>query len=84
MDDAKFMRDSWINTFTEMKLHMQPEEIKNANAYGNMYGFNMEDDEDEIEIDESEKKKQLYRCVLPCGQVRNRCTYNAACNTQST
>lgn len=81
MDDAKFMRDSWISTFKEMKLHMQPEEIKSANIYGNVFGF-MEDDEDDIEIDESEKSKQLYRCVLPCGQIRNRCTYNAACNTQ--
>lgn len=78
MDDAKFMRDSWINTFREMTLHMKPEEIRNARSYGNVYGFNMEDDEDEIEIDESEKTRQLYRCVLPCGQVRNRCSYNAA------
>jgi hypothetical protein len=81
MDDAKFMRDSWINTFKEMKLHMQPEEIKSARAYGNAFGF-MEDDEDDVEIDESEKNRQMYRCVLPCGQVRNRCSYNAACNTQ--
>ena len=81
LDEAIFMRNSWIDTFVEMQYHMKPEEMKNVNDYGNPYGF-IPPEEDDIEPEKEEKKKQLYRAVLINGMVRNRCSYNAACNTQ--
>lgn len=86
MQDAEEMCDAWTNTFKEMKLHMKPEKasyIPKVNE--DMFGYREEDPddlEDDIPIEEDTGRDDAfaYRAVLPCGQVRNRCSYNAACN----
>ena len=58
-----------------------------------LFGFHgnwhpTDDEEDEYDEDEYEEMANgkddsfSYCAVLPCGQVRNRCSYNAACNAQ--
>jgi hypothetical protein len=79
MEEAEFMRDAWISTFKEMKFHMKPEKLRNSTGFGNQFGFR--DDEEEY-IDPSEQDRQLYRAKLINGMVRNRCSFNAACNMQ--
>lgn len=90
MDDAVYMRDSWIRAFPEMKLHMNPEKatdtgILNRNLFGFHAAWTPTDDEDEYDDDYEEVANGKddafgYRAVLPCGQIRNRCSYNAAAN----
>lgn len=78
-DEAADLRRVWIDTFYEMKQFQNPEECNNTSRFNANYGA-YDDEEEESEVDQ-EGPRQLYRCVLPCGQVRNNCTYNAACNT---
>ena len=78
MDDATAMREAWIETFSEMKKHMQPKKAKDDKQSKRAYGIAL--DEDEEEQDDGGKKE--YMAELPCGQIRNRCSFNAACNTQ--
>jgi hypothetical protein len=42
------------------------------------FGLRKRDDDEEEDDDIGGE----YKAVLPCGQVRNHCSYNAACNTQ--
>ena len=77
--EADDLRRVWIDTFHEMKQFQKPEECKNTPNFSTYYGA-YSDEEEESEVDQ-EAPRQLYKCILPCGQVRNRCTYNAACNT---
>lgn len=79
MEEADDLRRVWIETFHEMKQFQKPEECKNTSNFSAYYGA-YSDEEEESEVDQ-EAPRQLYKCILPCGQVRNRCTYNAACNT---
>lgn len=80
VEEAEEMRNAWIDTFSEMKQHMKPEKIKSTQGFGSQFGFRGDDDEDDI--DPSEQDRQLYRAVMINGMVRNRCTFNAACNSQ--
>ena len=77
LDDAAAMREAWINTFTEMKKHMQPTKAKNTKHSKRAYGLSLDEDEDEVD----EGGKREYMAELPCGQVRNKCSFNACCNT---
>lgn len=93
MDQAGEIRDTWIKTFKEMKLHMNPEKATDTGILNrNLFGFHgnwrpTDDDEEDFEDDEEYEENANgkddafgYRAVLPCGQVRNRCSYCAACN----
>ena len=65
---------------------MKPDPVQQETVYGDPFGFakggpDPDDVEDEDDEEDSEEEgKTRYRCVLTCGQVRNNCTYNAACN----
>lgn len=91
IDDAYEMREQWIKAFPEMKDHMNPERardtgIMNRNLFGfhNTWNTTAEDEEDEIDDEEYEEIANgrddsfAYCAVLPSGQTRNRCSYNAA------
>ena len=80
LEEATAMREAWISTFTEMKKHMNPEKALSLNGSARAYGMERIDPEEEEEEDEG--KGREYMCRLPSGQIRNRCSYNAACNTQ--
>ena len=94
LDDAYEMREAWLKAFPEMKLHMNPERARDTGILNrNLFGFHgnwhpTDDEEDEYDEDEYEEMANgkddsfSYCAVLPCGQVRNRCSYNAACNYQ--
>lgn len=82
MEEADDLRRVWIETFHEMKQFRNPEECKQDNRFSNYYGAYSDGEEEESEDNQEENNRKLYKCVLPCGQVRNRCSYNAACNTQ--
>ena len=81
VEEATATREAWITTFKEMVPHMRPKLAKNVKVAFNAYGMESKhsgDDEDEDE----DNGKRNYMAELPCGQIRNRCSYNAACNTQ--
>lgn len=81
LDEATVMREAWIDTFKEMQFHMKPDKAKNVKFSAHAYGMErLTEDEEEEEAQEG--KGREYMCKLPCGQIRNRCSYNAACNTQ--
>lgn len=75
--EAADQRQLWINTFTEMKRHMRPEEIKNTKFVEQQYGY--EEDEEEIETSTVQGN---YIAHMIHGMVRNNCTFNSACNAQ--
>jgi len=77
--EAADQRQLWINTFTEMRQHMRPEEIRNTNALGKQFGFY--DNAEEEETEESVKQGNYIARTIH-GMVRNRCTFNSACNAQ--
>ena len=93
-DEAVEMRAAWISTFREMKWHMNPERVRDAGEMNrNLFGYHGAwqpiddqgdeyDDEDYEEIANGKDDSFGYCAVLPTGQVRNRCSYNAACNFQ--
>ena len=78
-EETNYMRDAWINTFREMKYHMNPERISNRMWVQKAYGYVPEDDETE---DDSKSLGQQYIAKCITGFVRNRCTKNAAENCQ--
>ena len=82
MNDAEEMRAAWINTFTEMKLHMRAEPAINYKLTAAMYGMerSMDAEDDEENEDSENKGKHNYRAQLVCGQLRNRCSWNSAAN----
>jgi hypothetical protein len=73
------MRKEWIATFPEMQKHMNPLKAKNVKAAAKAFGFERPGEDDDEEDDSGGRD---YMAILPCGQIRNRCSYNAACNTQ--
>lgn len=79
LDEANVMREAWIGTFTEMQDHMNPLKAENVKVAFNAYGMNGGPDDEEDEEDNGRKE---YKAILPCGQVRNHCSFNAACNSQ--
>lgn len=95
MDDAIHMRDEWIKAFPEMRFHMNPEKCIdtgkiNMDIFGHKPAAWYEEEEEDIEDEEYEEEyangkddTYAYCAKLPCGQIRNRCSYNAACNAQS-
>ena len=64
---------------------MNPMKSKRADLPYDTYGLSRqnddEDDMDDVE-DPADKKKHQYMAVLKCGQMRDRCSYNSACNYQ--
>jgi len=95
MDDAYEMREEWIRAFPEMRKHMNPEKARDTGVLNrNLFGFHgnwhpiAEDEEEDYDEEEYEEIANgrddsfAYCAVLPCGQVRNCCSYNAACNFQ--
>jgi len=78
-EEAKFMCDAWTNTFVEMQQHKNPPKARSIKlskmAFG-IQGPGQDEEEDEEEVGGD------FMAVLPCGQIRNRCSINAACNTQ--
>lgn len=86
MEEAFDLREKWIDTFTEMRLHFNPEEIKVQDSYKNNFYMNdINDEEDETEdTDESkiDNNRKLYKATLINGMVRTNCTYNSALNVQ--
>lgn len=90
-EEADYMCKAWIEAFPEMKYHRNPERATDIGRMQyEMFGKNPqyeEDDDDEIPWEEQDTGKDDafgFRAVLPCGQIRNRCSINAACNAQST
>ena len=81
MEEAAEMRKEWIATFPEMQKHMNPLKAKSIKTAARAYGMERHAEDDEEEDDNGSRD---YMAILPCGQIRNRCSYNAACNTQST
>lgn len=92
MDQAQDLRDKWISTFKEMKLHMQPEELPSTRL-SMQFGFaapgsvplkaaSYEGGEEEDEDDDSQGDSRLFVSRMVNGMVRNRCSYCAALNTQ--
>ena len=77
-EDAKNMCEAWTNTFTEMQKHKFPQKAKSTKKSAAVYGMERKDSEDE----EEENVGGDFMAKLPCGQVRNHCSINAACNTQ--
>lgn len=94
MDDAIHMRDEWIKAFPEMRFHMNPEKCIdtgkiNMDIFGHKPAAWYEEEEEDIDDEEYEEEyangkddTYAYCAKLPCGQIRNRCSYNAACNAQ--
>lgn len=80
LEDAENTRNAWIETFTEMREHMNPMKAKNTKVAFNAYGMERKASDDEEEEDEGSGHE--YMAILPCGQVRNHCSYNASCNAQ--
>ena len=56
---------------------MRPEQAKNVKVAFNAYGMERKNNDDEEDEDE-DTGKRTYMAKLPCGQIRNRCSYNAA------
>ena len=81
MEEAAEMRKEWIATFPEMQKHMNPLRAKNVKVASRAYGIERPEEGDDEEEDNGSRD---YMAILPCGQIRNRCSYNAACNTQSS
>jgi len=79
LDEAAVMREAWIDTFKEMHYHMNPEKAENVKVAFKAYGMDSGLDDEE---DEEDKGRKDYKAILPCGQVRNHCSFNAACNSQ--
>ena len=77
MEEAAKTREIWIQTFKEMSQHMRPEQAKNVKVAFNAYGMERKNNDDEEDEDE-DTGKRTYMAKLPCGQIRNRCSYNAA------
>jgi DNA polymerase I-like protein with 3'-5' exonuclease and polymerase domains len=83
VEEAADTRAAWISTFKEMRPHMNPEKALNVKVAFNAYGMERSNNTDEDEEDEdADNGRRTYMAKLPCGQIRNRCSYNAACNTQ--
>lgn len=76
LDKAVELRAIWLKTFPEMKKHMERTPIM-KDPYAK-YGLRKEIEEEE---EEQENKRDLYKTTTITGFVRNRATYNAACNT---
>lgn len=76
LDKAVELRAIWLKTFPEMKKHMERTPIK-EDPYAK-YGLRKDMEEEE---EEQENKRDLYKTTTITGFVRNRATYNAACNT---
>ena len=79
IEEAETTRNEWITTFTEMADHMRPQKAKNVRVAFKAYGLERHEADEEEEEDDGGRD---YMAVLPCGQVRNRCSYNAACLTR--
>lgn len=93
VEQAADMCNAWTNAFPEMKYHKNPER---ADSIGRLqyemfgkkpaYREDDEDEEDEEDLwdDEATGKDDSFdfKAVLPCGQIRNRCSICAACNAQ--
>ena len=79
IEEAETTRNEWITTFSEMVEHMRPQKAKNTQVAFKAYGLERHESDEEEEEDEGGRD---YMAVLPCGQVRNRCSYNAACLTR--
>ena len=80
-EEATEMRKAWISTFKEMQKHMLPEKAVSIKAAAKAYGMEFHTADEEEEEDDGGRE---YMAKLPCGQIRNRCSYNASCNTQLT
>ena len=80
LEEAELTRSEWITAFSEMTEHMRPEKAKNTRISRNAYGMERHEADEEEEEDDGGGRD--YMAKLPCGQIRNRCSYNAACNTQ--
>lgn len=76
LDKAVELRSIWLKTFPEMKKHMDRRPIK-EDPYAK-YGLRKDIEEEE---EDQENKRDLYKTTTITGFVRNRATYNAACNT---
>ena len=81
MDEATAMREAWISTFKEMQFHMNPLKAKSIKASEVAYGLERHQEDEDVE--EEDDGRREYMAILPCGQVRNRCSFNAAANSQS-
>lgn len=75
MEEAVEMRKEWISTFSEMTKHMNPLKAKSTKVAARAYGMERPASDDEDEEDDGVGD---YMAILPCGQVRNHCSYNAA------
>lgn len=78
MEDADAMRNAWLSTFVEMKYHRNPERAIDCASVGRQFRAAEDEEDEEEEVEEAAGDAYAYRCVLPCGQVRNHCSYNSA------
>ena len=76
LEEAELTRSEWISAFPEMTEHMRPEKAKNTRISRNAYGMERHEADEEEEEDDGGGRD--YMAKLPCGQIRNRCSYNAA------
>ena len=58
-----------------MTKHMNPLKAKSTKVAARAYGMERPANDDEDEEDDGVGD---YMAILPCGQVRNHCSYNAA------
>ena len=79
LDEATAMREAWISTFKEMQFHMNPPRATSTMASEVAYGLERHQEDEEPEEDDGLHE---YMAILPCGQIRNRCSFNASCNSQ--
>ena len=68
-EETDFMRDAWIQTFSEMQRHMQPKPIPPSDKIRRKYGF-VPDDDDEFE--DPDQGRQLFIAHCIDGFTRNR------------
>lgn len=77
--ETDFMRESWLSTFTEMREHANPEEVKEKPGVARAFGFDTLEEEGEGERDFSGR---LYVAHCINGFTRNRASRAAAANCQ--
>lgn len=77
--EAEAMCNAWTQTFKEMQQHKNPLKAKSTKLAKVFFGIQQRSDGEE---DEEDAAPGDFMAILPCGQIRNRCSINAACNVQ--
>lgn len=85
LEQATDLREKWIFAFPEMKLHLVPVKMQEAQDIGKQYygyaggGEESEDEDDEAE-DGGSDDSHAYMATLINGMVRKRCSFCSSLN----